>query len=105
MKTINMVLFGFLTTIILGLLSGVVIADLWVWFLTPVFPTLEPITNIQGFGIALVINYFKVNMAATWHHSLTQEHDLKYIATLAWLDLWFILITWGITAIIHTLFF
>lgn len=105
MQALNKILFGLLSSFLLAFLGGVVIADLWAWFLIPVFPALEPITSTQGFGITLVINYLKANMAAAWHRSLTQEQDLKYLAVLAWHELWLILFTWGVAATVHTMFF
>lgn len=61
-------LIGFLVLIAVSipvtLLSGLVLSDLWDWFILPVF-TVPPITFMQAVGLSLVVAFFKLGLATT----------------------------------------
>lgn len=50
-----------------GLFGGMVLADMWGWFITPVFTEFPTLTTLQAWGIMLVSSYLRTNV----HMSLT----------------------------------
>ena len=45
-----------------SLLSGVVLVDLWRWFVEPVFPAAPSLTYLQAIGLGLVAGWFKIGL-------------------------------------------
>lgn len=48
----------------IALLSGVVLADFWRWFILPIF-TVPPITHLQAIGLMYAAGLFKLGLATT----------------------------------------
>lgn len=58
-----------------GLFGGMVLADMWGWFITPVFTDLPTLTTLQAWGIILVFSYMRTSVYTSMIYSkLTKVH-------------------------------
>lgn len=97
--------FSLLLMIPLGLFSGMVFADMWGWFITPVFPELPTITTIQAWGIILVTSLLRISVTGSMSYAklckLYPEESDKYDSVSAQLVSAFtVLFAWGVSAFI-----
>jgi hypothetical protein len=73
-------LLGLVLTPISILLGGFVLAQLWNWFVPPVFASMPMLTTGQGVGLNCVLGMFKVGLATTiWTKDDDgQEHSYAF---------------------------
>lgn len=94
-------LLGFIVLMLIGisvtLLSGVVLADFWRWFVLPVF-TVPPITYLQAVGLMYVAVLFKQGLATTDTGEGTGSAIADGFAVQAGYVL-ALLLTWGLGAL------
>ena len=88
-----------------SLFGGMVLADMWGWFITPVFTDLPAISTVQGWGIMLVTSYLRTsastNLAYEKLKKLHPEDSDPYdVLTVQLLSALTILLVWGISAFI-----
>jgi hypothetical protein len=79
-------------TLLLLFITGIVISDLWLWFIVPL--GILSISNAQGIGISLLVGLLTLKPAM----ALNKEIDgITVIATTIITTL----ICWGMGAIVH----
>lgn len=78
------------------LFLGKVLADLWRWFILPIFAGAPQITYLQAVGLTLVVGFFKIGL-----HSEEDDNELEGLAAaiFAFLKVFLSgLIFWGLGA-------
>lgn len=88
-----------------GLFGGMVLADMWGWFITPVFTDLPAISTVQGWGIILVTSYLHSSASTSLvYEKLKKLHpedsDSYDVLTVQFISALAILFVWGISAFI-----
>lgn len=103
----NLLIFVFSLAIFIpvGLFGGMVFADMWGWFITPVFTDLPAISTIQGWGIILVVNYLRISASTSLVYGKLkklhpEDSDLYDVLTAQFISTLTILFVWGISAFI-----
>lgn len=83
-----------------SLLGGVVLADLWRWFIEPVFDV-PSLNYMQAVGLSLVVGFFHIGLK-TGFGSETEEED-RLVSSFATVFGFFLayLISWGVGAVWH----
>ena len=103
MSAIIALLIALVVMVPIALLGGVVLSDLWAWFVVPVFPTAPTLTTIQAVGIAIVAGFFKSGLKTV---DITENYDddapiVKTLARSSFSALLYLGI-WGYGALWHT---
>ena len=88
-----------------SLFGGMVLADMWGWFITPVFTDLPAISTVQGWGIVLVTSYLRTSASTNLVYEklkkLHPEDSDQYVGVTAqFISALTILLVWGISAFI-----
>lgn len=103
--TLLSLIFALAISIPVGLFGGMVFADMWGWFITPVFTDLPAISTIQGWGIILVVSYLRTSASTSLvYEKLKRLHpedsDPYDVLTAQFISALTILFVWGISAFI-----
>lgn len=107
-------LFAFIVALVVsipvGLFGGMVLADMWGWFITPVFTDLPKLSTVQGWGIVLVVAFLRSSASAGMMYeklkAIHPEESDKYdVLTVQLISAITILFVWGFSALVHTMFF
>jgi hypothetical protein len=98
-------LFSLILMIPVGLFGGLVFADMWGWFITPVFTEMPTLNTLQAWGIILVVNFMRMNVTGSMSYEklrrlYPEDSDnidsilAQLIAAIA------ALFTWGVAAFV-----
>lgn len=98
-------IFALAISIPVGLFGGMVLADMWSWFITPVFTELPTISTIQGWGIVLVVAYLRDSAYTSLvyeklkklHPEASDTYDAVAVQAISALTILFV---WGFSAFI-----
>lgn len=98
-------IFALVISIPIGLFGGMVLADMWGWFITPVFTDLPAISTIQGWGIILVASYLRISASTSLVYGKLkklhpEDSDSYDVLTAQYISALTILFVWGISAFI-----
>lgn len=99
------IIFALAISIPVGLFGGMVLADMWGWFITPVFTDLPAISTVQGWGIILVTSYLRSSVyTGLVYEKLKKLHpedsDRYDLLTVQFLTALTIMFVWGVSAFI-----
>lgn len=98
-------LFALAISIPVGLLGGMVLADMWGWFITPIFTELPSISTIQGWGIIIVTSYLRTSAYTSLTYEklkklYPEDSDPYDVLTVQLISALTILFVWGFSAFI-----
>ena len=89
------------SSIILAMVGGVIVSDVWNWFVAPL--GVMEITALHGMGLAVILSFQLHGVAAKLNQMDSMEGDMPKTMTLILTVGMSYLITWGFAAIVHAL--
>lgn len=76
------------------LLNGVIISDMWTWFIVPIFDV-QKITTAQSIGLGIIVGYM-----AKYHKAVETDEEKEKKFEVLFITIFYALFTWLVAYIV-----